>query len=131
VNIASCGSRTGHLHVLVRLDSRRAREWSAEEVARRWLSLFPLRNTAGNALPGSQARVGLLAQDAGWVAKVRKRLGDLSWFMKCSKRITRRPRSALASSPSSAILDPHGTTRHFSRRELSRESLRWSVWFQV
>jgi hypothetical protein len=54
-----------HLHVLVRLDSRRAREWSAEEVVRRWLSLFPLRDTAGNALPVSQARVGLLAQDAG------------------------------------------------------------------
>ncbi|MGC1723355.1 MAG: hypothetical protein WA746_30615 [Isosphaeraceae bacterium] len=27
------------------------------------------------------ARAGLLAQDGGWVAKARKRLGDLSWFM--------------------------------------------------
>ncbi|MGZ3302083.1 MAG: hypothetical protein ACXWO3_14595, partial [Isosphaeraceae bacterium] len=27
----------------------------------------------------------LLAQDGGWVAKARKRLGDLSWFMKCLK----------------------------------------------
>ena len=74
-----------HLHLLVRLDSKQAQEWSVGEVVRRWLSIFPRRDTAGKALPVSRARVELLAQDAGWVAKVRQRLGDLSWFMKCLK----------------------------------------------
>jgi len=58
-----------HLHLLVRLDSKKAREWSVDEVVRRWLSVFPLRDTAGKALPVSLARVELLAQDAGWVAR--------------------------------------------------------------
>ena len=38
-----------HLHLLLRLDSRRANEWSDEEVARRWLTLFPLRDLHGRA----------------------------------------------------------------------------------
>ncbi|WP_165224329.1 hypothetical protein [Aquisphaera insulae] len=33
-----------HLHLLLRLDSPRASAWSAEEVMRRWLTLFPIRN---------------------------------------------------------------------------------------
>ncbi len=41
------------------------------------------RGQGAAAFPGS--RFELLAQDAGWVAKVRKRLGNLSWFMKCLK----------------------------------------------
>ncbi len=53
----------------------KAQEWSVDEVVRRWLSVFPLRDTAGKALPVSQARIELLAQDAGWVAKVRQWLG--------------------------------------------------------
>jgi len=85
VELAGFAVMDNHLHLLVRLDSKKAREWSVDEVVRRWLSVFPLRDTAGKALPVSRARVELLAQDAGWVAKVRKRLGDLSWFMKCLK----------------------------------------------
>ena len=45
--------------------TRRAREWSPDEVVRRWLSLFPLGDTAGYALPVSQTRVEQLAHDAG------------------------------------------------------------------
>jgi len=85
VELAGFAVMDNHLHLLVRLDSKKAREWSVDEVARRWLSLFPLRDTAGRALPISRARVEFLAQDASWVAKVRQRLGNLSWFMKCLK----------------------------------------------
>jgi hypothetical protein len=85
IDCASYAVLDNHLHVLVRLDWAKARDWSAEEVARRWLTLFPLRDTARRALPVSQARVEQLAQDAIWVAKVRGRLGNLGWFMKCLK----------------------------------------------
>src|SRR5271165_3538295 len=40
-----------HLHLLLRLDSQRAQNWSNEEVARRWLTNFPVRDVAGKALP--------------------------------------------------------------------------------
>jgi hypothetical protein len=35
-----------HLYILLRLDPRKAQGWSPEEVARRWVALFPLRDVA-------------------------------------------------------------------------------------
>ncbi len=43
------------------------------------------RDVAGYALPVSGARVSQLAGDPAWVAKTRRRLTDLGWFMKCLK----------------------------------------------
>ena len=60
-----------HLHLLLRLDSVRVRGWSDEEVARRWLTLHPLRDAAGEALPVTPERVRRFASDAGWVARTR------------------------------------------------------------
>ena len=74
-----------HLHLLLRLDSRKAQEFSAGEVARRWCRLFPLRDISGKALAVTDARVRRFADDATWVAKIRGRLSDLGWFMKCLK----------------------------------------------
>jgi hypothetical protein len=45
-----CGGfavRDHHLHLLLRLDAARVRSWSDQEVARRWLTRFPLRDVAG------------------------------------------------------------------------------------
>ncbi len=85
IDCAGFAIMDNHLHVLLRLDSARANGWSDEEVARRWATLFPVRDVAGNALPVSDARVGQLAGDPDWVAKTRRRLTDLGWFMKCLK----------------------------------------------
>lgn len=74
-----------HHHLLLRLDSRRAEAWTAEEVARRWLTLFPLRDLAGKPLPVADSRVRDRAADADWIAKTRKKLSNLGWFMKCLK----------------------------------------------
>jgi len=56
VELAGFSVMDNHLHLLVRLDSKKAQEWSVDEVVRRWLSIFPLRDTAGTALPVSQER---------------------------------------------------------------------------
>ena len=74
-----------HLHLLLRLDSEIASDWSSEEVARRWFGLYPLRDDSGEAMAVTEARVARFAADAGWVAEMRRRLGDLGWFMKCLK----------------------------------------------
>ena len=80
-----------HMHLLLRLDSPLAAQWSAEEVARRWLGLFPLRDSDGKALAVSEARIRRFAEDPDWVSKMRKRLADLGWYMKCLKEpIARR-----------------------------------------
>jgi len=80
-----------HLHLLLRLDSRQAERWSGEEVARRWLQLFPLRDITGKPLAVTKARTRQFASDPDWVDKTRERLANLSWFMKCLKEpIARR-----------------------------------------
>jgi hypothetical protein len=80
-----------HLHLLLRLDSRQAERWTGEEVARRWLELFPLRDVTGKALPVTGARIRHFTDEPHWVDKTRKRLANLSWFMKCLKEpIARR-----------------------------------------
>ena len=74
-----------HLHVLVRLDPDTAKDWSDEEVVRRWGRLFPPRDKARQPLPVSQTWVEWRLKDARWVATARTRLQSLSWFMKCLK----------------------------------------------
>ena len=85
IDCAGFAVMDNHMHLLLRLDSQRAQAWSDEEVARRWLTLFPIRDLADKPLPISQLRVADLAGDSQWAAKVRERLSDLSWFMKCLK----------------------------------------------
>ena len=85
VECAGFSVMDNHLHVLLRLDAQKAEQWSAEEVARRWFGLFPLRDLSGKAMAVTDERVGRFAADAGWVAEARRRLGDLGWFMKCLK----------------------------------------------
>ena len=74
-----------HLHLLVRLDPGTAKDWSDEEVVRRWGRLFPPRNKSREPLPATKAWVEWRLQDTQWVATARERLQSLSWFMKCLK----------------------------------------------
>ena len=85
IDFAGYALLDNHLHVLLRLDSARVNSWSDQEIARRWATLFPIRNVDGAALPVSEARVSQLAANADWIAKTRARLADLGWFMKCLK----------------------------------------------
>ena len=67
IDYAGFAIMDNHLHLLLRLDSQRAQSWSDEEVARRWLTLFPVRDVTGKALPISQNRVTELAGSSpGW-----------------------------------------------------------------
>ena len=91
VECAGFALMDNHLHLLLRLDSPQAEQWPAIEVARRWLTLFPLRDERGVALAVSEARIRRFADDSAWVDKIRKRLSNLGWFMKCLKQpIARR-----------------------------------------
>jgi len=83
VECAGFALMDNHLHVLLRLDSAKANGWSDEEVARRWYGLFPLRDVTGRALAITGAWIAHFTGDKAWVTQIRKRLADLSWFMKC------------------------------------------------
>jgi hypothetical protein len=85
VDCAGFSVMDNHLHLLLRLDSQKARDWSAGEVARRWFALFPLRDLWGQALAVAEARIARFAADMEWVTEIRDRLANLGWFMKCLK----------------------------------------------
>jgi hypothetical protein len=87
IDCAGFAIMDNHLHLLLRLDSQRAQNWSNEEVAGRWLTLFPVRDVAGKALPICQNLVTELAGNPAWVARVRGRLSNLGWFTKCLKEL--------------------------------------------
>ena len=74
---------SNHLHVVVRNRPDIAAEWSAEDVARRWLKVFPKRRTRdGHPAKPSETEILMIAQDENRVAELRSRLSSISWFMK-------------------------------------------------
>jgi hypothetical protein len=85
ISIGGFSVLDNHLHVLVRLDPEVAANWSDEEVARRWGTLFPPRDKSGQALGVSRDWIEWRLQDVKWVAAARQRLQNLGWFMKCLK----------------------------------------------
>ncbi len=71
-----------HYHVILRTRPDLALRWSDYEVARRWLTLFPLqRKPRGRALPPLEEQISALASCPERIAVLRRRLSSLSWFM--------------------------------------------------
>lgn len=83
VGIYAYAVMSNHLHVVLAVEPQAAAQWTDEEVADRWLRLFPMRETERQ----EARRLTLLAS----IARYRERLSDLSWFMKClDEHIARR-----------------------------------------
>jgi len=83
VDLCAYAIMSNHYHVVVRINSEQVREWSDEEVARRWLQVFTgpvlVHHYLGNVdLTGPEHK-----QVAELLTTWRERLCDLSWFMRC------------------------------------------------
>ena len=74
-----------HLHVLCRLDPDVAKDWSAEDVVRRWCLVYSPRTLDRDNPKLFEQWVKTQAKDAAFVQKLRRRLCDLGWFMKSLK----------------------------------------------
>ena len=85
VGVGGFSVMDNHLHLLVRLDPEIAKDWSDDEVVRRWGSLYPPRDKSRKPLPVSDEWVEGRLKDVPWVAKTRERLKSVSSFMKCLK----------------------------------------------
>ena len=75
VGVYAYAGMSNDLHVVLSVEPELARAWTDDEVADRWGRLFPLSDPEGQ-----DARRERLVAMAGMY---RKRLCDLSWFMKC------------------------------------------------
>lgn len=73
-----------HLHNAMRSEPELLASWSDEEVARRWLRLYPKR-PGPDGLPTDAQVASLIAQPRPSITEIRRRLGDLGWFHRCLK----------------------------------------------
>ena len=81
-----------HLHIVLRSRPDVVKSWSNVEVARRWLTLFPIRkNKDGSAAEPTESEIAMITGDKEALAERRRRLSDVSWWMRCtSETIARR-----------------------------------------
>ena len=88
VEVASYAVMANHLHLVIRLDPVAAGSWTAEEVARRWMSVYPHSYLSdGTPVVPAEVVIRAQAQDAAWVALRRTRLADLGWYMRALKEV--------------------------------------------
>ena len=85
--IAAFSAMSNHLHVIVRMAPEAVEQWSAEEVALRWLRAYPgyrddVDRSDAATVEIEDWKVTARASDAEWIAERRQRLASLSWFMR-------------------------------------------------
>ena len=72
-----------HYHLVVWIRPELVEQWTDREVARRWLRLCPGTRKERKTPPVvTDERIDQLVADRKKLEKVRKRLSNLSWFMK-------------------------------------------------
>jgi len=92
VDVLAYALLSNHQHLMLRTQPKRLRDITAEEIAIRWLTLYPTEDSkvAGTSIPSEDA-VLALAGNARRIGVLRARLGSISWFMKClSESVARR-----------------------------------------
>jgi len=83
---------SNHLHLVLRTRPDIVAKWSDREVATRWLRLFPgRRRKDGSPEPPTEVEIKSITGDPKIVADRRRRLSDVSWWMRCTaENIARR-----------------------------------------
>ena len=82
VDVLTYAILSNHLHLIARTRPDVVREWSDQEVALRWLRIFPGRRIDEHLAEPTTNAVDTLANDTKRIAIIRLRLSDPSWFMK-------------------------------------------------
>jgi REP element-mobilizing transposase RayT len=83
IEICAYAVMSNHYHVVVRINEEQAGKWSDREIAKRWLSLFSGSSSVRRWLKGDTLSNYELESISVSVLKWRRRLSDLSWFMRC------------------------------------------------
>ena len=75
---------SSHAHLVLRSRPDVVAAWSDDEVARRWLRLFPKRrNPDGSPAEPTRPELDLIRNQPKVLAERRRRLSDVSWYMRC------------------------------------------------
>ena len=83
IDLCAYAVMSNHYHIVIRINADEMKQLSDQEVARRWMKIFSGPMLMHRYLGNSD----LTAAELGYVAELlntwRRRLGDLSWFMRC------------------------------------------------
>ncbi|MCG8652004.1 MAG: hypothetical protein MI861_19340 [Pirellulales bacterium] len=82
IDVLSYAVLSNHLHLILRNRPDVVGQWSDEEVALRWLKVFPGRRLEEHLAEPTASDVQRLVRDTKKLAVVRRRLADISWFMR-------------------------------------------------
>ncbi|WP_044302688.1 transposase [Rhodopirellula sallentina] len=82
VDVLSYAVMSNHMHQILRNRPDVCAQWSDEEVAIRWLRVFPGRRLEEHLAEPTENDVKTLVRDKERLAEVRQRLSDISWFMR-------------------------------------------------
>jgi REP element-mobilizing transposase RayT len=88
VSIHAYAVMSNHLHLVVQLRPDAVAGWRDDDIAARWVRLFPPRQDSATAVAAKCSR---LLDDPLRIRLIRSRLSDLSWLMRClAEPIARR-----------------------------------------
>ena len=82
IDILSYAILSNHLHVILRSRPDVLAKLSDEDVAIRWLRVFPGKRIEEQLAEPSQIDIQRVLADPKLLAKIRMRLSDISWFMR-------------------------------------------------
>ena len=82
VDVLSYAILSNHLHIVARNRPEVVKTWSSEQIALRWLRVFPGCHTDEFLGDPTEAQVSALAGNKEKMDSIRRRLSDFSWFMK-------------------------------------------------
>jgi len=83
IDLCAYAVMSNHYHLVIKIDVDEARQWSDEEVARRWMQIFSGSVLMHQFLANASLTKAELAYIADLLSTWRGRLCDLSWFMRC------------------------------------------------
>ena len=91
VGVYAYAVMSNHVHVVLRIDPTAAGTWSDEEVALRWVRLFPATADGETDAAACRLKEQTLLGNPDQLSSCRQRLGSLAWFMKAlNEPIARR-----------------------------------------
>jgi len=83
MDLCSYAIMSNHYHLVIKIDPDQTKQWSDKEVAKRWTSVYKGPLIVQNWLSGSDISKPQQATINSIIKLWRKRLTNISWFMKC------------------------------------------------
>ncbi|MET0123728.1 MAG: hypothetical protein ABW124_22075, partial [Candidatus Thiodiazotropha sp. 6PLUC9] len=83
IDICAYAILSNHYHVVLHVDSQKAKAWSEHEVILQWTQLYKGHLLADRYLSGNSMTTAERAALSELIEEWRLRLYDISWFMRC------------------------------------------------